>query len=72
MGFLPFPAVSTPLFYIMVFAHVFSLYFLFDVFRSKFKDTASKLFWILVLLFIPLIGSIIYMKTGKLDKAKLV
>ncbi|MFD0833484.1 PLDc N-terminal domain-containing protein [Mucilaginibacter boryungensis] len=56
----------------MIFAHLFSLYFLIDVFRSKFKDTMSKAFWIVVLLFIPLIGSLVYMRTGKLDKDKLV
>ena len=71
MDFLPHPAVSVPVFYLMIFAHLFSLYFLIDVFRSKFKDTMSKAFWIVVLLFIPLIGSLVYMRTGKLDKIDL-
>jgi hypothetical protein len=71
MGFLPFFAISTPILYVMIFAHLFSLYFLVDVIRSKFKDAPSKLFWVVVLVLIPVIGSIVYMKSGKLDKAGL-
>jgi len=53
---------------IFVLAHLASIYYFIDVFRSKFKDTDTKLFWIFVLLLIPGIGMILYVKFAKNHK----
>jgi beta-lactamase regulating signal transducer with metallopeptidase domain len=38
---------------------------LMNVLRSDFKDSASKLIWVIVILFIPLVGSILYFSIGR-------
>ena len=43
-------------------------YCLIDVLRSDFKDSTNKLIWILVILFAPFIGSIIYLIIGRNSK----
>jgi uncharacterized membrane protein len=36
-----------------------------NVLRSEFKDSTSKLIWVAVILFMPLIGSILYLQIGR-------
>jgi uncharacterized membrane protein len=36
-----------------------------NVLRSQFKDSTSKLIWVAVILFMPLIGSILYLQIGR-------
>jgi len=36
-----------------------------DILVSKFRDSDSKLLWILVIILIPLTGAIIYMTEGR-------
>ncbi len=42
---------------------------LLSILKSEFKDN-DKLIWVLVVLFIPVIGSIIYFTKGKKSKLK--
>ena len=39
-----------------------------DIMRSTFKDSASKIIWILIVLFMPLLGSLAYL--GSAEKLK--
>ena len=36
------------------------LFALIDLVRSDFKDSSDKLIWVLIILFLPLFGSILY------------
>lgn len=38
---------------------------LINLLKSKFKDNSIKLVWLLVIIFIPIIGSILYLIIGK-------
>lgn len=46
----------------------FQIYALVDAIRSDFKGKNDKLIWILVILFLGLIGSIVYFIVGKEQK----
>lgn len=39
-----------------------------DILRSNFKDSTTKLLWVLIVLFAPLIGSLIYLVMGRNQK----
>ena len=41
---------------------------LIDIMRSNFKDSTSKLIWVLVVLFAPFLGSLIYLFIGRSSK----
>ncbi len=41
------------------------IYCMIDIIQSKFKDSNMKLIWILVILFAPLIGMLVYLALGK-------
>jgi len=45
------------------------LFALVDLLRSNFKDSSDKLIWVLIILFLPLLGSILYFVMS--DKQKL-
>ncbi|HEX8334364.1 MAG TPA: PLDc N-terminal domain-containing protein [Segetibacter sp.] len=38
---------------------------LISLLRSTFKDSLTKLIWLLVILFVPLVGSILYFVIGR-------
>ncbi|MFD0795179.1 PLDc N-terminal domain-containing protein [Mucilaginibacter litoreus] len=41
---------------------------LLDVIRSTFKDPFSKFLWVIVILFFPFLGSILYLAIGRNQK----
>lgn len=41
---------------------------LIDILKSTFKDTATKIVWLLVVIFLPVIGVIIYYFVGRKQK----
>lgn len=48
---------------------ILTIYCLFDITRSKFKDPTNKLLWTLIVLFLaPIIGSILYLVLGRSQK----
>lgn len=42
---------------------------LFDLLKSSFKDNTIKLIWLIVILFVPIIGLILYFAIGRKQKA---
>ncbi|MES2379040.1 MAG: PLD nuclease N-terminal domain-containing protein [Bacteroidota bacterium] len=45
-----------------------ALFCLIDIIRSDFKDSTTKLMWVLIVLFAPFLGSIIYLVVGRKSK----
>jgi hypothetical protein len=43
-------------------------YCLVDIIKSDFKDSTAKLIWVLIVLFAPILGSIIYLSIGRKSK----
>jgi hypothetical protein len=41
---------------------------LIDILKSNFRDTNGKIIWALVVIFLPVIGSILYFLIGKSQK----
>ena len=41
---------------------------LIDILRSEFKDTAIKIAWVLMVIFLPLIGVLLYVVVGRSTK----
>ncbi len=39
-----------------------------DIVRSEFQDNSEKLIWVLIVLFFPIFGSIIYFSMGGKNK----
>ena len=39
-----------------------------DILKSDFKDSTTKLIWILIVLFLPVLGSLIYLLMGRSQK----
>lgn len=42
---------------------------LIDIVRSRFSDPSGKLVWVLIVLFLPYLGSILYLAIGRTQKA---
>ena len=47
---------------------ILALICLIDILKSNFKDTTTKLIWVLIVLVAPIIGSLIYLFFGKRQK----
>jgi uncharacterized membrane protein len=45
------------------------LWALIDILRSDFKDSVTKLVWIIVVIFVPFVGAILYLIMGRGQKA---
>jgi len=45
---------------------------LFSLLKSTFKDSTSKLIWVLVILLVPVIGPIFYFIIGRRQRVKIV
>ncbi len=48
------------------------IYCLIDAIRSDFKDSTMKLIWVLIILFAPVIGPLVYLIMGKDSKNSLL
>lgn len=46
------------------------LWALIDLLKSSFKASNTKLMWVLILLFIPLLGSVLYLIIGRKQKVQ--
>ena len=44
---------------------------LFSVLRSTFKDSTVKLMWVLVIVFVPFIGPVLYLTIGRKQKLQI-
>jgi len=47
---------------------VLLLWALIDILRSNFKDSVTKLIWIVVVVFVPVVGAILYLVLRKGQK----
>ena len=47
---------------------IFWIIALIDILKSDFRDTNGKIIWSLVVIFLPVIGSILYFLIGKSQK----
>jgi hypothetical protein len=45
------------------------LWALIDVLRSNFSDGTTKLIWLIVVIFIPFLGSVLYLALGRKQHA---
>ena len=43
---------------------------LIDILRSTFKDSTNKIIWVLVVIFVPFLGPILYLIIGRGQKVK--
>jgi hypothetical protein len=44
------------------------LFALIDILTSNFRDSNTKLIWVIVVIFVPLLGSILYLIMGRKEK----
>ena len=49
---------------------IFWIIALIDILKSDFRDTNDKIIWALVVIFLPVIGSILYFLIGKSQKTQ--
>jgi hypothetical protein len=71
MNHLLFLNLGTPELILVVLALAYPVLFiicLIDILRSEFKDSTTKLLWAMVVIFVPYIGSIIYLAIGRSSK----
>jgi hypothetical protein len=47
---------------------ILKIYCLIDITRSKFSDPVNKLLWTIIVIFVPLIGEILYLIFGRNQK----
>ncbi|MES2239513.1 MAG: PLD nuclease N-terminal domain-containing protein [Bacteroidota bacterium] len=55
---------------ILLLSVIFWVYSLIDILRNSFRKN-DKLIWILIVLFVPILGSVLYLSIGKKQKIKL-
>lgn len=48
---------------------LFPLIMLIDVVRSSFRDPNDKLIWVLIILFLPFFGALLYLIIGRNQRA---
>ena len=46
-----------------------TIYCLYDITRSTFKDPSNKIIWVIITVFIPILGAILYLVLGRSQKA---
>lgn len=57
-------------FILMLLPSILWIIALIDILKSDFKDTNGKIIWVLLVIFLPIIGSILYFAIGKSQKIK--
>ena len=50
---------------------VLPLIALFNILKSTFKDSTTKLIWVLIIIFVPVAGPILYFLIGKKQRIKI-
>jgi len=49
---------------------VFPLIALIDIVRCSFRESVNKILWLLLVIFVPIIGTILYFTIGSKQKVK--
>ncbi|MBB6609960.1 PLDc_N domain-containing protein [Pontibacter sp. Tf4] len=67
-------AAQELLFILLFFAVPFGLWLgaLIDLLRSNFTDSITKLIWLVTIIFVPVLGAILYLLIGRKQKVKTV
>ncbi|WP_162428516.1 PLDc N-terminal domain-containing protein [Pontibacter pudoricolor] len=67
-------AAQELLFIILFFAIPFGIWLgaLIELLRSNFTDSITKLIWLVVIVFIPVLGAILYLFIGRKQKVKTI
>lgn len=47
---------------------ILKIYCLIDITRSKFNEPVNKLLWTIIVIFVPLIGELLYLIVGRSQK----
>ncbi len=69
MGGLGFPEVLLPVFFGCL-PFILAIAALIDILRSEFRESNTKLIWVIIVIFVPVLGSILYFILGKNHKIK--
>lgn len=46
-----------------------TIYCLYDIIRSTFKDPTNKIVWVIITVFVPILGAILYLVWGRSQKS---
>ena len=68
MKTLLFINMGTSAWIILFFPLVLMVYALIDLTRSQFSEPVNKILWAIIILFAPIIGSLLYLILGKSQK----
>jgi prepilin signal peptidase PulO-like enzyme (type II secretory pathway) len=68
LAFFEFSSIELLLIGLFLIYPLLVIYCLVDIVRSDFKDSTTKLIWVLIVLFAPFLGSIVYLVMGRQSK----
>lgn len=68
LAFFEFSSIELLLIGFFLIYPLLVIYCLVDIVRSDFKDSTTKLIWVLIVLFAPFLGSIVYLVMGRQSK----
>ena len=68
LAFFEFSSIELLLIGFFLIYPLLVIYCLVDIVRSNFKDSTTKLIWVLIVLFAPFLGSIVYLVMGRQSK----
>jgi hypothetical protein len=69
MGGFGFPEVLLPVFFGCL-PFILAIAALIDILRSEFRESNTKLIWVIIVIFVPVLGSILYFTLGGSHKVK--
>lgn len=56
--------------FIVLIPGILWIWALIDIIRSEFADSTNKIIWVLVIIFLPVIGALLYLLIGRGQKLK--
>ncbi|MEO3408580.1 PLDc N-terminal domain-containing protein [Mucilaginibacter sp. CAU 1740] len=70
MNTLLFLNIGVPELFLALLYPILVIYCLIDIIRSTFKDSNSKILWIIVVILMPCLGSVLYLAIGRNGKRR--
>ncbi len=62
------PMYSLSAFFLFIIPAILWIWALVDILKSNFKDDATKVIWVIIVILLPILGSILYFILGKNHK----
>ena len=62
------PMHSLSAFFLFIIPAILWIWALVDILKSNFKDDATKVIWVIIVILLPILGSILYFILGKNHK----